>query len=260
MPIENLNYRERGGGTTLALLHAFPLSSEMWEPQLAGLADVCRMVAVDMRGFGRTPLGGEAYSLDDLAGDLVDLMDRLGVERFVLGGLSMGGYVALACQRRFDDRLQGLLLADTRAGVDAPAARERRYQTIAQVEAHGTGELSRTMPGSLLGKTTQAQQPELVARVSAWIERTDPAAVIAAQRAMAERPDATAQLATIQVPTLVIVGEEDALSPPAEAAAMVRDLPNAQLALIPRAGHLSNLEYPEGFNRAVRDFMSRFPA
>lgn len=257
MPVDTISYRERGGGPTLALLHAFPLSGDMWEPQLEGLADACRLVAVDMRGFGRTPLGPGPYSLEDLARDLADLMARLGTERFVLGGLSMGGYVAFAFQRLFGDRLSGLILADTRAGADAPAARERRYQSIAQVEARGTLELSRTMPGTLLGTSTHAHQSELVARIGAWIERADPAAVIAAQRAMAERPDATAQLPTIQVPTLVVVGEEDTLSPPAEAEAMVRDLPIAKLALIPRAGHLSNLENPGAFNRAVRDFMSQ---
>lgn len=256
MSVGPIHYQERGGGPTLALLHAFPLSSEMWEPQLAQLSDCCRIVAMDMRGFGRTPLGEAPYALEDLARDLASLLDRLGIERCVLGGLSMGGYVAFAFERLFGDRLLGLILADTRSGADAPAARERRYQTIAQVEAHGTQDLGRSMPQSLLGATTHAEQPELVARVSAWIQATDPGAVVAAQRAMAERPDATDRLEAIRVPVLAIVGEEDVLSPPEEARAMVARLPNARLARIPRAGHLSNLENPGAFNQAVRDFMA----
>lgn len=254
MPLDNLYHQERGGGVTLALLHAFPLSSEMWAPQLDALSESCRLVTVDMRGFGRTPLLAP-YSLEDLAGDLAGLMDRLGIERFVLGGLSMGGYVAFAFERLFGDRLLGLLLADTRAGADAPAARERRYQTIAQVEAHGTEQLARTMPETLLGATTRAQAPELARQVSDWIRAADPRAIAAAQRAMAERPDATEQLPSIRVPALVIVGEEDALSPPAEAAAMVARLPKARLVRIPGAGHLSNLEQPAAFNRAVQDYI-----
>lgn len=239
-------------GPTLALLHAFPLSSELWEPQLEGLKDVARVLAVDMRGFGETPLGEPPYDLEDLARDLRDLLDALGVDRCVLGGLSMGGYVALAFQRLFGDRLRGLVLADTRAAADAPAARERRYQTIRQVETHGVEPLASTMPGTLLS----AGAPEAMReQVKAWIASADPRAIAAAQRAMAERPDSTDRLASIQVPTLVVVGDEDALSPPDEAARMASMLSHGRLVRIPHAGHLSSLENPAAFNHALRDFL-----
>lgn len=257
IPAGHIYYQERGGGPTLALLHAFPLHSDMWAPQLEGLQDSCRLIAMDMRGFGRTPLETAPYALEALTRDLAALMDALGQERFVLGGLSMGGYVALAFQRLFGDRLAGLILADTRAGADSPGARERRYQTIREVEAYGMGPLSEAMPRSLLCPETFDLQPALPERIASWIARTDPRAVIAAQRAMAERPDATPQLRGVGVPTLVLVGSQDTLSPPEEAEAMASQIPGAQLAIIPHAGHLANLENPVAFNRAVREFMAR---
>lgn len=252
IPFGTVAYRERGVGPTLALLHAFPLFSEMWEPQLEVLHDVARVVAVDMRGFVGTPLGDRPYDLEDLARDLADVMDALGVERFVLGGLSMGGYVALAFQRLFGERLNGLVLADSRAAADAPAARERRYQTIAEVETKGVAGLAASMPNTLLSSEAS---PALRERVRAWIAEADPRAVIAAQRAMAERPDSTDRLASIRVPTLVVVGDQDTLSPPEEAERMASMLPNGRLVRVPHAGHLSSLENPSAFNEAVRAFM-----
>lgn len=238
-------------GPTLALLHAFPFSSEMWEPQLAGLEDVARVVAIDMRGFGGTPVAGP-YTLEDLARDVAEVMDALGHERFVLGGLSMGGYVALAFERLFGHRLQGLVLADTKAAADTPAAREHRYHVAAEVEAEGVASLTATMPNTLLAPVASSDVRE---RVRAWIERANPRAVALAQRAMAERPDSTERLPRLTLPTLVVVGEADALTPPEEAERMAALLPDTRLVRIPHAGHLSNVENPAAFNAAVRAFL-----
>lgn len=251
IPNGSIAYRERGVGPTLALLHAFPLSSALFEPQLAALADACHVVALDLRGFGQTPLEGP-YSLEELAQDVAQTLAALGHERFVLGGLSMGGYVALAFQRLFGDRLQGLILADTRAGADSPEARERRLAIAREVEERGTEGLVETMPDTLL---SAGAAPDLKAHVRRWIAQADPRAVAAAQRAMAARLDSTPLLAAVRVPALVVVGEQDALVSPAEAEQMASMLPNGRLVRIPRAGHLSNVENPVAFNTALREFM-----
>jgi pimeloyl-ACP methyl ester carboxylesterase len=260
---DRISVRETGTGTPLVLLHAFPLSSRMWQPQLDELpgpdGSEARILAVDLRGFGGTEPGTDEPSLDLLADDVALLLDRAGIERAVVGGLSMGGYVAMALARRHPDRLSGLLLADTKATADTEQARANRERIAAAVLARDSVALllDEQVPSPLLGKTTAAERPKLVERLRRMVEEASPQAVAWAQRAMAARPASLDVLAELAVPALVVVGEEDAITPVSDAEAMAAVLPDVVLTVIPAAGHLSSLEAPDTFNWAVRGLLAR---
>lgn len=253
-----LAYRAHGVGPTLLLLHAFPLNQRMWDPQVEALADTCHVVTVDLPGFGASQTTDGDLDIDHLADLVAAFASRLGHERFVLGGISMGGYIALALARRHPERLRGLILADTRAGADSTEARERRLKQIQEITHAGLMGLAEGFPHSVTTAATAVDRPDLLAQMRRWIAEANPEAVIGALAMMAGRPDATPGLASIRVPTLVLVGEADGLTPPPEAEALASAIPDATLVRIPAAGHLSSLEAPTAFNRAVRDFMSRF--
>lgn len=248
-------YRACGQGPALVLLHAFPLDHRMWGGQLTGLAEVAHVITPDLPGFGRSQATDGHLSIDQLA-DWVHAFARvLGHERFVLGGLSMGGYVALSCALRHGLGLRGLVLADTRAGADSEDARERRFLQAAHIRANGLAQLAADMPGHLLAPAAAAGLGHQRRQVSEWISQARPATVCGALQALADRPDQTASLSTIDLPTLVVVGEADSITPAAEAEAMAARLPQARVARIPGAGHLSAYEAPEAFNRAVTQFL-----
>jgi pimeloyl-ACP methyl ester carboxylesterase len=257
MPVE-LYHRDTGSGLPVVLLHAFPLSSAMYLSQREGLASVCRVITPDQRGFGGSPLGEGEPSLDQAADDVAALLDAKELDRVVLGGLSMGGYVAMAFLRRYPARVRALLLADTKAGAD-PAAVARDRERIAQTEeadADSTVLLDELLP-KLLGQSTMNQRALVYGRVKALVQAAPPAAVAWAERAMAGRPDSFDLLRNTDVPALVLVGEEDSLAPPPDAEAMAEALPRSNLVRIPEAGHLSAVEAPEQFNAAVREFLAR---
>jgi pimeloyl-ACP methyl ester carboxylesterase len=255
--------RTSGSGTPLVLLHAFPFSSRMWQAQLDALpgpdGTAARVLAPDLRGFGSTPLGGEEPSLDLLADDVALLLDRSGIGRAVVCGLSMGGYIAMAFARRHADRLVGLVLADTKAVPDPEAARANRERIARAVLARDSVRLlvDEQLPAPLLGATTARERPELVQVVRGLMEEASPQAVAWAQRAMASRGDSREVLAGTAAPALVVVGEEDILTPVAGARAMAAILPDAELRILPGAGHLTALEVPDAFNEAVRAFLCR---
>jgi 3-oxoadipate enol-lactonase len=250
-----LSYKEAGEGEPLLLLHAFPLSGRMWDGQADHLPGRC--LIPDLSGFGASAAASDINQMSDFAQDAAALLDHLGIERTVLLGLSMGGYAALAFAEAFPGRLRGLVLADTRAGADAPEARERRLTIARDVLEKGSGFLPDALVPKLLGAGTQASNPGLVEQVRRWVAEAPPAGVAAAQRGMAERPDRSGVLPRIAVPTLVIVGEEDELTPPAESRSLAAAIPKADLTALPGAGHLSNLEQPEAFNRSVSGFLAR---
>jgi len=243
---------------TLVLLHAFPLSARLWEPQFA-LADAgWRVVMPQFRGFDcSTPDGADVRSIDDYAGDVADLMQTLELERAVIGGLSLGGYVALALYRQAPSRFQALVLADTRAEADSAEARANRTRLIDLVRTRGVAAVADEMVPALLGATTRATRPDLVERVRALILGNPPSAIEGALTAMMARSDSTSLLPSITVPTLVLVGEEDVLTPPALSTAMVSRLPSAELVVLPQAGHLSSLEQPDAFNAGLLGFFER---
>lgn len=247
--------RSAGTGLPVVLLHAFPLSSAMWLAQREGLAKACRVVTPDLRGFGGSRLGDEEPSLDLMADDVARLLDDEGIERAVVGGLSMGGYVTMAFCRRHPDRVLGVILADTKAGADPSPARENRERIARAVLSDGSEVLVSEVLPALIGPTTKERRAMVFGRVKGLVQSAPPGAVAWAQRAMAARPDSFDTLSALKVPVLVVVGEEDELSPPAEAEAMARAVPDGRLEIIPKAGHLSAVEQPEAFNAAVTEFL-----
>lgn len=243
---------------TYVLLHAFPLGANMWEPQMRSIPQGWRLITPDLRGFGgSTELDSpSALSISDYADDVADLLSELSVERAVVGGLSMGGYAALALVQSKPGIIDALVLADTRAGADSPEARANRRNMLALVDREGPSGVAREMMPTLLGKTTHETNPSAEATVRRLIKPQSPAAIRGAIHRMMHRPDSTALLATVSVPTLIIAGEEDAMTPAQEAQRMAEAIPGSQLVTIPSAGHLSNLEQPEAFNTALTAFLA----
>jgi pimeloyl-ACP methyl ester carboxylesterase len=258
MTVVDLHVRETGEGVPVVLLHAFPLSSAMWLEQRNDLADTCRVITPDLRGFGGSQLGYDEPSLDLMADDVAAVLDRLDLPEVVLGGLSMGGYVAMAFLRRHPGRVTALLLADTKAGADPDAARDNRRRIAdTLVEDDSTQVLVDEVLPALVGETTKRDQPLVQGRVRALLEAAPPAAAAWAQRAMAARPDSLDTLRKVDVPAVVILGDEDQLASRDDAEAMVEALPQGKLVLIPGAGHLSAVEAPGAFSTAVREILGR---
>jgi pimeloyl-ACP methyl ester carboxylesterase len=251
-----LEYDEQGKGVCVVLLHAFPLDKQMWGPQQSGLATEARLIAPDFRGFGGSSPSDESFSLDRMADDVAGLLDVLQIrEPVVLGGLSMGGYAALAFARKHAARLRGLILADTRSEADSAEARANRDKMIAFTEQHSGRDVIDQMLPKMLSPETLSRKPDVVEEVRRIASAQTPAGIIGALRVLRDRPDATASLASIRVPTLVIVGTDDALTPPAVAEKLASGIAGARQEKIPGAGHLSNLEQPERFNAALRSFL-----
>lgn len=253
-----LAHVEEGDGPVAVLLHAFPCDASMWLAQRAGLAAAgWRVVTPDLRGFGGSPLGDDEPSVDAMADDVLALLDRLAIDRCVLGGLSMGGYVTMAILRRRPEIVAGVVLADTKAGADTEQGRVGRERLASRVLADGASgpALREAVLPMLIGPTTVAERPQVVAQVEAYLEAASPAAVAWAQRAMAGRPDSLPTLARTTVPALVLWGEEDALSPRPDAEAMLQALPRGSGVELPAAGHLSALEVPDAVTAALREFI-----
>ena len=247
--------RDVGSGTPLVLLHAFPLSSAMWLAQREGLAGRFRVITPDLRGFGGSVLGDDEPSVDAMADDVARLCRGLGVRRAVVGGLSMGGYVAMALCRRHPDLVLGLVLAATRAAADAEPVRDRRLRQAERLDRDRSPQVlvDEVLPG-LVGPTTYRQRALVYGRVRGLVQATPPQAAAWAQRAMAGRADAFGTLRGVRAPALVMIGDEDALATEDEARAMADALPNAELLVVPRAGHLCAVEQPDLFNQAVAEF------
>ncbi len=255
-----LAYDDHGIGLPVIFLHAFPLNRSMWNGVMTALLreQRYRLVALDWRGFGESTLQNEetkVLTMELLADDVAALMDRLGMQRAVLCGLSMGGYVAFAFLRKYAQRVQGLILADTRPGADTEEGKTNREKIARLAETQGTDAIAELQVPKLLAPETRQQSPEIEARVRLMIATATPAGIAAASRGMALREDMTALLPAIHCPTLVIVGEHDGLTPPAIAREYAARIAGARLAVIPHAGHLSNLEQPGIFLEAVRSFL-----
>lgn len=234
--------------TPLVLLHAFPLDHRMWDGVRAGLTEHIELITPDQRGFGGTPLGDDDPGLTRVA---ADVLDRLDGRRVVLGGCSMGGYVAMAMLKQAPEQVAGLLLVSTRATADAGAGRANRHAMASRIEAEGPGFVPDTVLPTLLGSETQERRPEVVEAVRALVADQNGAAIAWAQRAMAARPDSSEVLRNTDVPTLIVRGEQDSLIPPAEADALATLVPKAEVVTLAGAGHLPPLEVPEEFTGAV---------
>lgn len=251
-----VGYEDTGGpGVPLVLLHGFPLDRSIWAAQVAGLADVARVIAPDLRGFGESPLAGGAMSMDRYAGDVRGLLDALNVSKAVIGGVSMGGYIAMAFHRNSADRVRGLVLVDTRAGADSSDAKKGRDASIALARSEGAAAVGAQMLGKMLTPATAATDVPMRNALSKLMGGQSVEGVIGALGALRDRPDATPSLAQISVPTLVVCGAEDTLIPPRESEALRDAIRGARLALIPGAAHLPNYEKPDAFNRVLREFL-----
>jgi 3-oxoadipate enol-lactonase len=246
----NLSFDDLGQGRPLVLLHAFPLSREMFSPQHT-LSDSCRLLLPDLPGFGGSP--GSPKSVEAMADAVAAFLDARAVGPVVLGGVSMGGYVSLAFARKYGDRLAGLVLADTKAEPDDETAKAGRQKMIDLVHANGTKAVVEQMLPKLLATPGPKEEVKRIA------SSQKPATVAAALAALRDRPDARPSLGEIKVPTLVIVGREDGLTPPAVAQALAEGIKGATLCEIDAAGHLANMERAGAFNDAVRAFLASLP-
>jgi 3-oxoadipate enol-lactonase len=250
-----------GQGPPLLLVHGFPLHHQMWREQMAVLSSRQRVIAPDLRGFGASPpradkmTAADTMTMEDYADDLNALLEALAIrEPVTLCGLSMGGYIAFQFWRKHPERVARLILCDTRAVADTPEAAKGRLEMADRALKEGASVAAGMLP-KLLAPATQQSRPELTAFVREMIEGAHPRGIAAAQRGMAERPDMTSLLPRINIPTLVIVGAEDAISTPAEMQTIAAAIPGSVFVSVPEAGHLSPLENPEVVNRAIQRFL-----
>jgi len=252
-----IRYLDAGSGWPVVLIHAFPLNADMWRPQLERVPEGWRFIAPDLRGFGPEALApaGET-TVDQMADDIGLLLDHLAIDSAVIGGLSMGGYITLALFRRAPERFTGMILADTKAQRDTPEGLEGRQQMIELARTRGVGAVADSMLPKLLGSSAVRRRPELADTVRAMIESASVPGIVGAIEAMIRRPDSRPDLSRISCPTLVIVGDEDVPTPIADAAEMQNQITRSRLVILPEAGHLSNLEVPDGFALAMSDFLA----
>jgi pimeloyl-ACP methyl ester carboxylesterase len=229
----------------------------LWRPQLERVPPGWRFIAPDTRGFGRSPLPAHSTprTIEDYAADVEALMDALEIDRGVIGGLSMGGYILFSMLRRAPERFTAVVLADTKAAADTPEGRTARREMSALVQSKGAPAVADQMIPKLLGADTREDEG-LVRRVRRMIEQNGVEGIDGAIQAMLTRPDSTADVSRIAVPALVIVGEEDQPTPVAESEAMHLAIERSQLVVLPRCGHLSNLEAPEAFSLALSNFLT----
>jgi 3-oxoadipate enol-lactonase len=251
-----MSYRELGDGEgdPLVLLHAFPLNGRMFGGQIEAFSGSRRVVAPDYPGFGRSPRTPAQPDIRYYAEGVRGLLDRLNLDRVVLGGVSMGGYVAFECMRLFPDRVAGLILANTRPDPDSEEIRKTRNEMALRVAKEGIGVLAELQMERLLAPEA-LREDELVENVRDMILENSPDGAVAALSVMRERPDSTPLLGKLDVPTLVIGGEEDDISSPEVMGAMAAKIPGARHVTIPNTGHLSNLEAPEKFDSALDEFL-----
>jgi 3-oxoadipate enol-lactonase len=249
-------YGDRGREHEMALLlvHGFPLDRRLWAAQVGAFANMTRVITPDLRGHGGSQVVPGPFTMEQHADDLVALLDYLEVRRVVAAGLSMGGYVAFALWRRCPERVRGLILADTRAEQDSAAAQAGRDSAMVRVQQGGAAAYADEMLPRLLAPGSLADV-KIAAAARKMMAAQPVAGIIGALGGLRDRADSRATLSTITVPTLVIAGDEDVITPPADVQAMAEAILGARLAVIPRAGHLSPLENPRAFNAAVRTFL-----
>jgi 3-oxoadipate enol-lactonase len=244
-----------GSGLPVVFLHAFPLNRTMWDPQVTALVGECRCIPIDLRGFGDSA-ASPPYSMDQYADDVIAVLDTLQITRTVVVGLSLGGYIAFALWRRYRDRVRALVLADTRAIADTTDAVARRRALVELAETQGSTAVANVQIAGLVGKTTRDKRPDLYDSVHRMIAQAPVEGLIGGLEAMIARPDSTATLSTIDVPTLIVVGSEDVATPPRDARALHAAIPGSRIEILQQAGHLSNVERPAAFNTVVTEFLA----
>lgn len=250
---------EQGSGPPLVLLHPFPTNHKFWAPLLPALAQRYRVLAPDLRGAGESSAGDGPATMQKHATDLARLLDAAGVLKAVLAGVSIGGYVLFEFWRRHPERVAALVFADTRATADTPEGRAARLKSVPEVQLHGPATFVAGMAPKLLGETTRKNRPDVARAALALMNESSVAGIVALQQGMAERPDSVPTLATIRVPTLVLVGEEDTLTPPSDAEQIHAGISGSRLVKVPAAGHFSPFEQPESVGKELRSFLDALP-
>jgi pimeloyl-ACP methyl ester carboxylesterase len=260
----SIHYAERNAqrGDVLVLLHAFPVHGGMWREVMEGVPATWRVIAPDFRGFGGSGGAGAAgetgaLSIEGLADDVQAMVEQLGLGRVVLAGLSMGGYVALAFARKYPRSLRGLILLDTKAGADTAEGKENRDRMIAIARETGAKPIAQAMLGKMIPAETANHRPRLVQELVEMMESTRPETIAAALAAMRDRPDRTGELASIHVPTLIGVGDQDEITPVAVAKEMASRIPGARLKVFTGSGHMSAMEQPSQVAAAVTEFLAK---
>lgn len=252
-----LNVVQQGTGLPLLLVHGFPLDHQMWHGQIRDLAEDFHVIAPDLRGFGQSDVHGQSVTMQQYADDLAGLLAALSIDQPVIFcGLSMGGYIAWQFWRRHRSRLAKLVLCDTRAVPDPPDVAATRRETAEQVEEHGPAVLIDAMIPKLFSQRTRLQNRSVIDATARVIESAPREGVAAALRGMAQRVDATPWLADIDIPTLVLCGQQDAISGVAEMQGIAEAIRGAQFAVIPACGHMAPLEGPIHTNKAIREFLA----
>ena len=250
-----LAYTDTGVGRPIVLIHGYPFNRSLWNEQVAALSTSYRVIVPDLRGFGESESSPPPATMNRMAQDVAQLMDHLEITRAVIGGLSMGGYVALAFYKQFPSRVRALILADTRARADTEEGKQTRAQQAEKALSEGMAGIADAMLPKLLTPETVSKRPEIVKRVRDMILKTKPEGAAAALLGMAQRDDQTELLSTITSKTLIIVGAEDAITPAADSEKMHNAIAGSRLVVLESAGHVSNLERTEKFNEAVMDFL-----
>ncbi len=252
----HLAFDDVGSGPAVLLIHGFPLNRQMWEPQVGALVrGGYRVVTVDLRGFGESDVPEGACGMADYADDLAGLLDHLGIEQAVVGGMSMGGYVLFSLLERHPRRVKAACFIVTRAGADDAEGREKRSRLAKATLDQGPEPVAETFAAILFADRTRQERPELIRRVVEWMEATDPKGLAGGLLAMRDRKDFTPMLELFEIPALVIGAENDRAIPAEQAQKIHQGLPNSTFCLIPDAGHMASLEAPEAFNRCLIDFL-----
>jgi len=248
-------YRVQGSGPPVVLLHPFPANHNFWLPAAEALSARYRLVLPDLRGHGDSGVGEPPATMQKHAADIAALCDELALVRAVFCGVSIGGYILMEFWRRYAPRVSALALCNTRAPADTPEGRAGRLKSADEVERKGTAAFIEAMLPKLLGATTRAHRPDLVEQARSMMARMSAAGIAAVQRGMAERPDSFPTLKTVTVPTLILAGEEDTLTPVEDAERMRQAVPQSRLEVLPRAGHFALFEQPHPAGKLLRGFL-----
>jgi pimeloyl-ACP methyl ester carboxylesterase len=252
-----LAYSDRGIGLPLVLIHGFPLCRKMWRPQAEGLAKAgCRVITPDLRGFGESGLPSGTVSMDIYADDIVALMDHVGIDKAAVAGMSMGGYVLLNLLERYPERIAASIFITTKAGGDDDAGKARRTDLAEACRVQGILPVAEAFRTILFAPETMTDNPALPDEVFGWIDATSPQGAAAGLIAMRDRKDSVALLGSISQPSLVIGADQDQASPVENSHIIAEGLPDAELCILHGAGHMVNLEQPEGFNEAILEFLA----
>ena len=252
----DLFYDDLGeGNVPVIFVHGFPFDKSMWQGQLDFLQSAYRVIAFDIRGFGKSTDENSSLSIDLFADDLIAFMDQLNIEKAVICGLSMGGYITLNAYERFPDRFEALILADTQCIADTPEVKEKRYEAINDIEVNGVANFNESFIKKVFYKDSFTNKKEQVEELRSVVFSNPEHLIQRGLAAIAERSETCSALDKITIPTLIICGKEDSVTPLAQSEVMKKAISRATLKVIENAGHVSNLEQADEFNKHLSDFL-----